>query len=91
MKKGSSGRLQKLHQNNQNLLQAIRDSGEDKSEVALDVAASMFVFTHPLKQKGDSFALSLLFNFKNLAVDKGLMKMLAFWFLEGTKRISNVF
>ena len=51
-----------------------------------------FLSSHaPLKQKGDSSNLSLFFNCKNLAVDKGLVKTSATWSIEGTKRISNVF
>ena len=44
-----------------------------------------------LKQKGGSSTLSLLFNCKNLAVNKGFVKTSATWSIEGTKRISNVF
>ena len=51
-----------------------------------------FLSSHaPVKQKGDSSTLSLFFNYKNLVVDKGLVKTSATWSIEGTKQISNVF
>ena len=55
------------------------------------MAAAISVFTCHFKQKGDSSTLSLFFNYKNLVVDKSLVKTSATCSIEGTKRISNIF